>query len=232
VYADPDITILRKMWLGRMKTHPHANLGVCGPLEPGKCELRCDRGGDRASRAIEGDEESVACGVDLAPAVRRERVAKKPTMVAADCGEDIVAHAPQQIGRPLDVAEEERHSAPRQGRGAHTPILASRPGPEEPDARPGKEEVLRVLSRARVVSDTVRRQAASVPNLQLLCVRRRDRHGGRGSQRLDWPSLVLGKRVNTTMGAHAGNRVSPVKRAAALHTRGEWAELGSTENSR
>jgi hypothetical protein len=97
VHADSDIAIFAEVWLGSVKAHPHADLSVCGPREPGEGELRADRCGTGASGAIECDKEPVAGRVDLSAAVRRKRVAEKPPVIAADDRKDLVTNAPDKI---------------------------------------------------------------------------------------------------------------------------------------
>lgn len=102
-----------------MRPHPDPNLGAGRPVECGQRELSADGGRDGAAGTVEGNEEPVPGGVDLVPAVGRERVPQKSTVVAPDRGEDAVTDAPNELGRSLDVAEEEGHSAARQQGPAH-----------------------------------------------------------------------------------------------------------------
>jgi hypothetical protein len=91
-------------------------------------------GRDRASRAVERDEESVTWVVDLTSAVRFERVAQKPMMVGSDSRVDVVADLSEEICGPFDVAEEKRDSATRQRSVAHQ---ASSSHSSPPTARAG-----------------------------------------------------------------------------------------------
>jgi cysteine synthase A len=127
VHTDPDITVLIEMGLGGVEADTHADYRVCRPCERGKRELYVNRGCNGASGTAEGDEEAIACRIDLPSAVRFEYVAQEPAVVGADSGKGLVADTPHEVSRLLDVAEEEGHSAPRQGRGAHIVILPFRP---------------------------------------------------------------------------------------------------------
>ena len=119
VHADPHVTVLAEMWLGSVKAHSHAHFRARGPHEPRERALRGDRSLDGAPSVVERHEEAIASGVDLPSAVRCELVAQKPTLVSPDSGERVVTDAPQKIRRPLDVTEEEGHSATRQRLAAH-----------------------------------------------------------------------------------------------------------------
>jgi hypothetical protein len=85
------------VWLGRVKAHPHADLSVCGPREPGEGELRADRCGAGASGPIECNEEPVARRVDLTAVVRRKRLPEKPPVIAAYGRKDLVTNAADEI---------------------------------------------------------------------------------------------------------------------------------------
>jgi hypothetical protein len=119
VNADPDIAVLGEVGLGGVKADPHAHSRILRPDERGKLELRADRSEDGASRALEGDEESVARCVDLAPTVRRKRLAQDPPMVGTNTGEGVPTDAPHEIRRSFDVTEEEGDSPAGERRAAH-----------------------------------------------------------------------------------------------------------------
>jgi hypothetical protein len=75
-------------------SHPHSC--TLWPLEPAQRQLTLDRGSDGVPRALERNEESVACRVDLVPTVRAERLAEQAAIVAPNRGEGLV---PEGAGR-------------------------------------------------------------------------------------------------------------------------------------
>jgi hypothetical protein len=126
--ADADVPVVREVGLRGVEADPHPHLRLDRPEERRERQLCVHRRGDGASRAVEGDEEAVPGGVDLPPAVRLERVAQQPPVVGADGREVVVADAADEVGRPFDVAEEERHGPDRQRLAAHRRDLLTGPG--------------------------------------------------------------------------------------------------------
>ena len=85
---------------------------LIGP--PARRDLRVLRGGDRGRSVGEGDEERVALCVDLDATVADERVAKHATVLGQHLGVALGSELVQQLGRALDVGEEERDGARRE----------------------------------------------------------------------------------------------------------------------
>jgi hypothetical protein len=105
-------------------SHPHS--GAIRPLEAAERQLTLDRGSDGIPRAVERNEESVACCVDLVPTVRAERLAEQAAMVGPNRGEGLVPEAPNEVRGLLDVAEEERHGSGRERTVSHSADPRSR----------------------------------------------------------------------------------------------------------
>lgn len=107
-----------------MQTDPHADLRALGPGVRRDRTLGRDGGRRRVARGVEDDEEAVTGGLDLASLVRREGLAEKSAVVGSDGDERVGAEAPDEVGRPLDVAEEEcdRPARQRAAHGAHLRI--------------------------------------------------------------------------------------------------------------
>ena len=79
-----DIALLRQERCAGVEPHPHGDR---------KRLLRLARGRKRAGRSREGDEEGVALGVDLDPAVTRESLAQHRPVL----GEDICVRLLTQL---------------------------------------------------------------------------------------------------------------------------------------
>jgi hypothetical protein len=77
-----------------------------------KRSLRSDSSRDRIPGSLEDDEEAIAGGVDLVAAVARECVAENAAMLASQVTE-FRAQLAHEVGRALDVSEEERDGAVR-----------------------------------------------------------------------------------------------------------------------
>jgi hypothetical protein len=73
--------------------------------------LRIDGGGDRIARAGEREEERVALRVDLRAAPLTEALADETPVVAGDVSVSLVAELLEELGRALDVGEDERDGA-------------------------------------------------------------------------------------------------------------------------
>ena len=75
-------------------------------------ERGCSR--ESAGRRREGEEEGVALGVDLDPALGRARLPDQPTVLRERLGVRLRAERVQEPRRALDVGEEERDGAGRE----------------------------------------------------------------------------------------------------------------------
>ena len=115
MHVQPDIVVVADVRLTSVDADPHAHLDALGPAMRHEGPLRAHRGGDRVARPREGDEEPVALGVDLTPAVLVEHRAQQPLMLG-EHHRVIVAQPCQQPRRPLDVAEQKRDGATRKVR--------------------------------------------------------------------------------------------------------------------
>ena len=78
----------------------------------GECELALDRREQRVARARESDEERVALGVDLVPAVSLTRCPQQTLMIREHL-RITLAKLLDEPRRPLDIGEEEGDGAGR-----------------------------------------------------------------------------------------------------------------------
>jgi hypothetical protein len=110
VNVDADVALRSDFRLARVHAHPNSTRPA---LRSQGC-LRVGRGGERRSRAPEGDQERVPLRVHLVPVVARERLAKQP---AVRCQRLAIGRPEpaQERGRAFHVREEQRDGAGRQG---------------------------------------------------------------------------------------------------------------------
>ena len=101
--------------LARVERHSHADLHASRPPLGGDRPLRLDVHSEGVDRARERDEERIALGVDLEAVPFRERGAQEPALLGEQVGV-FLPQAFQQPGRTLDVREQERDRAGRDGR--------------------------------------------------------------------------------------------------------------------
>ncbi len=100
VYLDANVAFLSKGRLAGMNPDAHSHWAV------GERTLDSLSGCDRVRRAREGDEEGVALSVYLDALVVREGFPKEPPVL----GERLcvgITEVVEQLGRPLNVREEE-----------------------------------------------------------------------------------------------------------------------------
>ena len=109
VDVHPDVVVVREDRLAAVDAHADSNSGV------GESLLRGERGRHGVRRLLEGHEERVAAGIDHDAAVRVDGFADHAVVLGEDLG---VAGAElvQETGGALDVGEEERDFAGREGR--------------------------------------------------------------------------------------------------------------------
>ena len=108
-----DVALVADRRLAGVQAHPHLDLGAARPLVRRERALAGDRGRDRVARTPERVEERVALRVDLAPAGRAERLAQDPPVVGDDRRRIRSPSSLEQLGRALDVREEERDRSGR-----------------------------------------------------------------------------------------------------------------------
>ncbi len=141
--------------LAGVQPHPDEDGAALRPVVSGVGALHLHRGLDRVAGAREGEEERVPLRVDLDAAALGERVAHQPTVV----GEDAVVAVTellQERRRALDVAEDERDGAAREG--SHAPSMQSawqargceqaRPG-DQPLPAPARRQPRRLVPLGR-----------------------------------------------------------------------------------
>jgi hypothetical protein len=112
VHVEPDVPLVRHCGLPGVKPHPDSHRSRRQRL------LRLLGGRGRIARAGERDQERVALGVHLHPAVCGNGVAKHGS-VLGQRRRVVASQLAEQPRRPLDVREEERHRPG--GQGPHGP---------------------------------------------------------------------------------------------------------------
>ena len=101
---------LRASRLAGVDAHAHANLGFSGPGVAGQAALGLDRRKQGASSRRERVVQAVPCRALLGAILGTERVAEQPMVVSQDrC--IALAQRLEQLGRALDVREDERDGA-------------------------------------------------------------------------------------------------------------------------
>jgi hypothetical protein len=110
--------------LARVEPHAHAHLFPVGPGRRGVRALGLDGSGHRVSGAREDEEEGVSLRVHLDAVRGAEGVSHDPTMPAQDVAV-AVPEPLEELGRVLDVGEDERHGPA--GKCGHAAIVRFRP---------------------------------------------------------------------------------------------------------
>ena len=113
VHGQADVSVTRHARFARVDPDSHPHLGVFGPGVARDRALRIDGGGDSLLRPAEGDEEGVSLGVDLVAARILEGAPKQALVV----GHRLCVAVPEQteeLGRPLDIGEQEGDGAARE----------------------------------------------------------------------------------------------------------------------
>jgi hypothetical protein len=117
VDVDADVPLLADDRLTRVEAHANAEHRLVRPCVPGERTLGGDGRRHGVPGALEAEEERVALRVDLLAAPRGERVADHPPVL----GEGVrvaVAERLEELGRALDVGEDEGDGAAVQRRHA------------------------------------------------------------------------------------------------------------------
>ncbi len=112
---EPEVPLLADRGLTGVQPHPHPHGGAVGPLVCLERALGRDGGANGIAGASERVEERVALRVDLRAAVRGERLADDPPVIARHVGVR-VPELLEQPGRALDVGEHEGDGSGRQRR--------------------------------------------------------------------------------------------------------------------
>ena len=115
--VDADVPLLADDGLARVEAHAHPQGRPARPFVLGQRSLCGDRGGNRVPGTLEAVEERVALGVDLLASPRTERVADQAAVLGERIGVS-VAELLEQLGRALDVGEDEGDGAAVQHRHA------------------------------------------------------------------------------------------------------------------
>jgi hypothetical protein len=96
-----------------VEAHAHPDRRTCRPVRLGQGTLRRRGGPDRIARLLERCEERVALTVDLDPARVGKRVPEDRVVRRERLAVPLVAELAEQLGRALDVGEEEGDGARR-----------------------------------------------------------------------------------------------------------------------
>jgi hypothetical protein len=96
-----------------VEAHPHSELQAFGPVDRRQLPLHVDGRRDRVRGAVEGGKVRVALRVDDVASVGRTRVLDQAAMVHADTAV-LGSERAEELGRPLDVGEQERDGPLRQ----------------------------------------------------------------------------------------------------------------------
>jgi hypothetical protein len=107
VQVHPHVALVGSDWLSGVDTDPHAYGAV------GERSLRVGCGDNSILRARESDEKRVALCVNLGAAMIGERLPQH-LAVGGEGLRVVIPELVQQLGRPLDVGEEERDSSGRE----------------------------------------------------------------------------------------------------------------------
>ena len=107
VHVLADVAVLRQVRSARVDAHAHLDRPLAERL------LRLPRRRERARCCREGDEERIALRVDLHAAVAREGRPQDAAVLGERPCIPLRAELVQQLGRPLDVREEEADGAGR-----------------------------------------------------------------------------------------------------------------------
>ena len=108
VDAETDVAVVPHRRFARVEPHAYADLAAGGPSVRACAPLGSDRCEHRIPRASECGEERIALGVDHATARLRDSRRHQRVVVDEDVVIPIRAEGLQQLGRALDVGEEER----------------------------------------------------------------------------------------------------------------------------
>ena len=104
VDVDPDVALVRRLWLTGVNSDTHADRAALERVARVGGRRNCVR------CASEGDEEGVALGVDLDACVRGERLSQDASVLGEEVGVPVSVLL-KEPRRALDVREEERDGA-------------------------------------------------------------------------------------------------------------------------
>ena len=109
--AESDVALAGSGRFSCVNPHPHAQHGVVRPVVLGQPALTFDGSGDGILRAPERYKEGIPLSVDLVSAVFGEGLPQDPLMIGERDAVELPAELLQQLGRSLDVREEEGDGA-------------------------------------------------------------------------------------------------------------------------
>ena len=163
VHVGSPVVAIGDAGLAGVDPHTHARLGPGRPGVLGQRPLRGDCGVESGPGLGEGDEERVALGADLHPAMARPDRAQQPVVLGEERAV-VVAQRVEQTGGALDVGEQHRHRArgerPGHGRPAALESLQGRV-----EGRAGAHRRRRLLRIRVVVATQLHRRALHLGQL-------------------------------------------------------------------
>ena len=122
VHVEADVVVTAQVPFARVEAHPHPDRVALRPALPGQSALGSDGRFQRIRGRTEDREEGVTLGADLDPLVRGKRAAHDGR-VALQHALVLRAKPLQQARRALDVSEEKRDGAGRQGGVGHRAMM-------------------------------------------------------------------------------------------------------------
>ena len=105
--ADPDVALLAHPRLTRVQAHAHSDCTSVRPALGRQVALSVDGGRDGVGSRAEGDEERIALRVHHPPVVGGEGTTQQPLVLGEHLRVAVAAQLMEQLGRALDVREQE-----------------------------------------------------------------------------------------------------------------------------
>jgi hypothetical protein len=144
--VDSDVTLVGHVWPTCVKAHANAGRASCERVADALSSLK--RGGRRG----ECNEEGVSLRIHFDATPLGERHPQHPSMLRQRLGVRLPAQLMQELGRALNVGEEQcdrsrREIAPHGVMMATAPAKGKPPQMRRPDSRGGIFRDLRVMSR-------------------------------------------------------------------------------------
>jgi hypothetical protein len=119
VHGEPDVAVLVTLRLAGVHPDPHADADTLRPVLGAEPALHQDGRRDCVDRRREHDEVAVPLGAHLVAAAGGHSLADDPPLRGQHVGVASGTEPREQRRGTLDVAEEHRESALRQGRSPH-----------------------------------------------------------------------------------------------------------------
>ena len=137
--GEPDVAVARHFGVAGVDAHAHLDLDTVRPLVLREGPLRFCSRLHRMPSSSKDDEEGLGLTVDDDAAVLGKRGLQQMAML----GNDRLIRVPQpvlELGRALDVSEEQRDRAVRQSAHARIVMLRGKPGKDADGTQPTRRE--------------------------------------------------------------------------------------------